>query len=122
MKRILVVDDQPNIRQLIGITLRAAGRQILEAESGEQAIALAHRARPDLIIMDLMMPGGMDGLAATEQLKADPGTRDCPVLILTAKAQREERERALGAGADDFLTKPFRLDILQQKVTALVGI
>lgn len=120
MKRILVVDDQPNIRQLIELTLRAADRQILEAESGEQALEIAHGAPPDLIILDLMMPGGMDGLAAVEKLRADPETHRCPVLILTAKAQKEERERALDAGADDYMTKPFSLTLLQQKVEALV--
>ena len=121
MQRILVVDDQPNIRQLVEITLRAADRQIFEAESGERAIEVAHAEPMDLIIMDLMMPGGMDGIAAVKQLKADPETRGCPVLILTAKDQQCERERAMAVGASDYLAKPFKLTMLQKKVEDLVA-
>lgn len=120
MKRILVVDDQPNVRQLVRISLRSADRQILEAESGEQAIAVAHAERPDLIIMDLMMPGGMDGFEALNVLKADPETRDCRVLILTARDQKPERERALEIGAD-YIPKPFRLNDLQERVDRILS-
>jgi CheY-like chemotaxis protein len=120
MKKILIVDDQPTIRRLVEISLRTEDRQILEAESGEQAIELAQAERPDLIIMDLMMPGGMDGFEAVEILKADPVTRDCPVLVLTAKDQKAERERAFEVGARDYLAKPFKLDVLVRKVEGLM--
>ena len=121
MKKILVVDDQPTIRRLVEISLRSDDRLILEAESGERALDVARAEKPDLIIMDLMMPGGMDGFQAVEILKADPGTRDCTVLVLTAKDQRAERQRAFAIGAGDYLAKPFKLDVLLKKVEALLG-
>lgn len=121
MKRILVVDDQPNIRRLVEISLRSEGRQILEAESGEKAVEMAHAERPDLIIMDLVMPGGMDGLKAVEILKSDPKTRGCPILMLTAKDQKLERKRALEVGVSDYLPKPFQINVLQQKVERILA-
>jgi CheY-like chemotaxis protein len=120
MKRILVVDDQANIRQLVEMTIGSADRQILAAETGEQAIDIAHQGRLDLIIMDLVMPGGMDGIKALELLKADPQTRDCPVLMLSAWDRQSERDRAFASGASGYLTKPFRLDTLQQSVTEIL--
>lgn len=121
MKKILVVDDQPTIRRLVEISLRSPERQILEAESGERAIEVALADKPDLIIMDLMMPGGMDGFEAVEILKANPDTRDCPVLVLTAKDQKAERLRAFELGAGDYLAKPFKLDSLVRKVENLLS-
>lgn len=121
MKRILVVDDQPNIRRLVQLTLDSEERQILEAESGEEAIELAHTEGPDLIILDLVMPGGMDGLEALEILQADPQTRQCPVLILTAWDEKGERRRALAAGARAYMVKPFDLHTLQQRVNQLLN-
>ena len=120
-KKILIVDDQPTIRRLIDISLQSADRLILEAGSGEQAIAIALKESPDLIIMDLMMPGGMDGFQAIEKLKQYPETSQCPVLVLTAKDQRTERQRSFAAGANDYLAKPFKLDMLLKKVDALLG-
>ncbi len=121
MKKILVVDDQPTIRRLVEISLRSADREILEAESGEKAIEVAHSQKPDLIIMDLMMPGGMDGFEAVQILKSNPETRDCPVLVLTAKDQKAERTRAFEIGAGDYLAKPFKLNVLMNKVEKLLN-
>lgn len=120
MKRILVVDDQPNIRLLVKIGLRGENREILEAESGERAIEIARMEKLDLIIMDLIMPGGMHGLDAVEILRSDPQTRNCPVLIITARDQKSERERAREIGVADYLPKPFRLDVLQKKVERML--
>jgi CheY-like chemotaxis protein len=120
MKKILIVDDQPTIRRLVEISLRTAEREILQAESGEEAIEVAREQHPDLIIMDLMMPGGMDGFEAVEILKSDPATRGCPVLILTAKDQKTERTRAFEMGAGDYLAKPFKLESLLRKVENLL--
>lgn len=120
MKRILVVDDQPNMRQLLEITLRAEDRQILLAEDGERAVEMARLERPDLIVMDLVMPG-MGGLAAVEILKSDEKTKNCPVLVLTAKNQKQERERAFRMGVSDYLLKPFRIDLLQQRVEEILA-
>ncbi|MFA5514722.1 MAG: response regulator [Desulfuromonadales bacterium] len=120
MKKILIVDDQPTIRRLVEISLQTVDRLILEAESGEDAIEVARAETPDLIIMDLMMPGGMDGFQAIERIKENPQTSDCPVLVLTAKDQRLERLRAFEVGANDYLAKPFKLDVLLKKVETLL--
>jgi len=122
VKKILIVDDQPSIRKLVEISLQSSDRCIFEAESGEKAIEVARDKKPDLIIMDLMMPGGMDGFQAVEILKQDPETRNCRVLILTAKDQKTERARAFEIGADDYLAKPFKLDNLIQKVENLLAL
>ena len=121
MKKILVVDDQPTIRRLVEISLRSEDRKILEAESGERAIEVAQSELPDLIIMDLMMPGGMDGFEAVEFLNSNPSTQNCPVLVLTAKDQKAERLRAFEIGAGDYLAKPFKLDVLVKKVESLLS-
>ncbi len=121
MKTIMVVDDQPNIRQLIEIALKKDGRIILSVESGEQAIELAQANLPDLVIMDIMMPGGMDGFQAIEILKSDPTTRLCPVLVLTAKSQETERERSFEMGAEGYLAKPFKLIDLVTQVEKLLA-
>lgn len=107
MKKILIVDDQMEVRKLVEVTLRIGDYQILQAQSGEEAIEIANKEKPDLIIMDVMMPGGMDGLAATRILKNDPETKDCPIIILTAKGQQVDKEKGFAAGADDYFTKPF---------------
>lgn len=121
MKSILVVDDQPTIRQLLEVSLSGPGREILLAESGEQALDIARLRTPDLIIMDIMMPGGMDGFEAVRQMRSDPSISDCPVLILTAKDQQSERGRALEMGVDGYLSKPFRLDELLGQVERLMA-
>jgi CheY-like chemotaxis protein len=120
MKKILVVDDQATIRRLVEISLRNAERQILQAESGEQALDLARLERPDLIIMDIMMPGGMDGFETVAALRELPETRECPVLILTAKDQKSEQGRAQEMGIEDYLAKPFKLERLVHKVEGLL--
>lgn len=120
MKKILVVDDQATIRRLVEISLRSAERLILQAESGEQAIDLARVEKPDLIIMDVMMPGGMDGFEAVTALREQPETSGCPVLILTAKDQKSERSRAEQMGVGGYLAKPFKLESLVAKVEDLL--
>ena len=87
MKKILIVDDDPGIRELVDTTLRSEEYQIFQAESGEKAIEIARAEKPDLIIMDIMMPGGMDGFEATHTIKADPETKDSIILILSGSGQ-----------------------------------
>lgn len=112
MKTIMIVDDQPHVRQLVEIALRRDGWRVVAVESGEAAIALARVQPPDLIIMDIMMPGGMDGFQAIDALKGHPVTAACPVLVLTAKSQESERQRSLELGAAGYLAKPFKLATL----------
>jgi two-component system response regulator MprA len=121
VKNILVVDDQPTIRQLLKVSLDGPDREILLAESGEQALDIARLRTPDLIIMDIMMPGGMDGFEAVRQMRSDPAIGACPVLILTAKDQQSERGRATEMGIDGYLSKPFRLDELLRQVEQLIS-
>ena len=121
VKNILIVDDQPTIRQLLKVSLDAPGREIFLAESGEQALDIVRLRTPDLIIMDIMMPGGMDGFEAVRQMRDDPTIGDCPVLILTAKDQQSERGRATEMGIDGYLSKPFRLDELLTQVERLMA-
>lgn len=121
MKKILIVDDQSEVRRLVEITLSVEDYQIIQAESGEKAIEMAREEKPDLIIMDVMMPGGIDGLEATRILKNDPETKECPIIILTSKGQESEREDGLAAGADEYFAKPFSPLELIQKVEEVLG-
>jgi CheY-like chemotaxis protein len=107
MKKILIVDDQIEIRDLVEVTFRVGDYQILKAKSGEEAIEMVQVERPDLILMDITMPGGIDGLEVTTVIRNDPRTRDCKIIILTAKGQESDRRKGLEAGADDYFTKPF---------------
>ena len=121
MKKILIVDDEFEIRRLVDITLGVEDYQILQAESGEEAIEIVKSEKPDLIIMDIMMPGGIDGLEATRILKNDPKTKECPIIMLTAKGQSDERKEGLAAGADDYFAKPFSPLALIKKVEEILG-
>jgi CheY-like chemotaxis protein len=107
MKKVVIVDDQVEVRDLVEVTLRSGNYQVFQAESGEEAIEIARAEKVDLIIMDIMMPGGMDGLEAVHALKNDPETKDCTIVMLTAKGQKADREKGLEAGADHYFIKPF---------------
>jgi len=91
----------------VEVTLRIEDYQIFQAKSGEEAIEIAKAEKPKLIIMDIMMPGGMDGLEATRILKNDPETKDCTIVMLSAKGQEADKKAGLEAGANDYFTKPF---------------
>ncbi len=116
MKTVLIVDDQPEVKKLLEVVLRQPGRQFLSASSGSEALALAREQRPDLILLDVMMPGGMDGYQATRILKADPATAGCTIIAMTARVQEQDRIDALAAGADDYVGKPFDMEDLKAKV------
>ncbi|BCR03330.1 hypothetical protein DESUT3_03990 [Desulfuromonas versatilis] len=116
MKKILVVDDQLTIRELVEATLRSEQCQVLHADSGERAIDLVRAEKPDLILLDIMLPEGLDGYAVARTLKQDAATRQVPIIALTAKVQQIDREQAFAAGVDDYLAKPFSLKELRAKV------
>ncbi|MCK5057618.1 MAG: response regulator [Candidatus Aminicenantes bacterium] len=122
MKKILIVDDQSEIRELVDITLRVSDYKILLAENGEEAIEIALQENPDLIIMDILMPGDIDGIEATRILKNNALTKDCPVIILTSKGQEKIKEKGFEAGADDYFVKPFSPLNLIQKVEEFLGV
>ena len=121
MKKILIVDDQVEVRELVEVTLRVEDYQIFQAKSGEEAIEIAKAEKPELIIMDIMMPGGMDGLEATRIIKNEPETKDCIIVMLTAKGQQADREVGLEAGASDYFAKPFSPLELIRKVEETLG-
>jgi two-component system, OmpR family, phosphate regulon response regulator PhoB len=119
MHRILIVEDEQDIADLIGFNLQRAGYEVIKAHDGIEGTEAALRERPDLIVLDLMLPG-RDGYAVFRELRRDPRTVDVPVIMLTARAQTEDRIQGLEAGADDYLTKPFSPKELMLRVQAIL--
>jgi two-component system cell cycle response regulator DivK len=105
-KRILVVEDQEDNRAILRDLLGAAGYLYLEAANGAEGIAAAERERPDLILMDIQLPG-VDGYEATRQIKANPALRSIPIIAVTSYALSGDEAKARAAGCDDYVTKPF---------------
>lgn len=116
---ILIVEDEEAIRDLIRINLTAAGFSCEEAEDGLQALAKAKAARPDLILLDWMLPG-LDGLGVLRKLKADPTLATVPVLMVTAKSEENDVVLGLEMGASDYVTKPFSNKVLIARIRALL--
>ncbi len=115
MKTILITEDKLEVRELIKVTLRSEEYTLLEAESGEQAVTMCREHKPDLVLMDLMMPGTIDGLEATRRIKKDPELQQTLVVILTARGQLEDVAAGEKAGADAYFIKPFSpLELIQQ--------
>jgi two-component system, OmpR family, response regulator len=115
--RLLVVDDEPNIRELLSASLRYAGFEVETAADGRQALAVADAFRPDLLVLDVMMPG-MDGFAVVRRLR-ETG-RHTPVLFLTARDAAEDKVSGLTLGGDDYVTKPFSLDEVVARIRAVL--
>jgi two-component system, cell cycle response regulator DivK len=105
-KRILVVEDQPDSRQIIRDMVAGTDYEITEAENGEEALAAIAKQRPDLILMDIQLPI-MDGYSATRLIKTDPALRSIPIIALTSYALAGEEKKVRSAGCDDYVTKPF---------------
>lgn len=120
MRKLLIADDEPGVRSLVRLTLESGRYQILEATDGEEALDLARRHRPELVLLDAMMPK-RSGFEVCRALKEDPGTRGITVLMLTARAQESDRQRGVAAGADGYFTKPFSPLALMQKVEEVLG-
>ena len=118
-KRILIIEDNATNQKLAEIILTKAGYAVLHAADAEQGIILARREQPDLIAMDIHLPG-MDGLAATHFLRGDLATREIPILALTALAMKGDEERILAAGCDAYLSKPIRHATLLEAVSRLL--
>ncbi len=118
--RILYVEDNEDNIYVIKNRLGRVGYTVLIATDGEQGVSMAAAERPDLILMDLRLPV-LDGWEATRRIKAQPETRDIPIIALTAHAMSGDREKALAAGCDDFDTKPVELPRLLEKVRALLA-
>ncbi len=115
--RLLVVDDEPNIRELLSASLRYAGFEVMTAADGPQALALADSFRPDLVVLDVMMPG-LDGFGVVRRLRQSG--RHTPVLFLTARDAAEDKVSGLTLGGDDYVTKPFSLDEVLARIRAVL--
>jgi two-component system phosphate regulon response regulator PhoB len=122
MKKILIVDDQPEVRELVDVTLRIGEYTIWQAANGDQALTVAHAKHPDLILLDVMMPNSsIDGFEVCRRLKSDPATQNIYVVMLTARGQDTDLEMGRQVGADDYFTKPFSPLQLMNKVEELLG-
>jgi two-component system, OmpR family, phosphate regulon response regulator PhoB len=107
MHRVLIVEDQTDIRKLIRMTLEFEDFEIHEASDGASGLGMARAIKPDILLLDVMMPGEMDGLQVCRHIKQDPTTRHMKVVLLTARGQARDREAGQQAGADEYLVKPF---------------
>lgn len=119
MARILIIEDNPANMKLALLLLHQAKHETLCAGDAETGLTLARAERPDLVLMDVQLPG-MDGLAATALLKADPATAAIPILALTAMAMKEDREKTRAAGCDAYIAKPLRYQELYAAIDALL--
>lgn len=119
MQRILVIEDEVDIADLIMFNLQRAGYEVLKAHDGISGTNMAMAQRPDLIVLDLMLPG-RDGYSVFREIRRDTRTTRIPVIMLTARAQTEDRIQGLEAGADDYLTKPFSPKELVLRVNAIL--
>jgi two-component system cell cycle response regulator DivK len=117
---ILIADDRPSSRELLRLVLERAGYAVVEAEDGQQALDKTRSEDPDLVLLDLQMPG-LDGYGVLAALRADPRFAGLPVLALTASAMRGDRERILEAGFTDYLAKPAGPELLRETVARLLG-
>ena len=119
-KRILIVDDEPNIVISLEFLLKREGHEVQVARDGEAGLAMIRETRPDLVVLDVMMPK-LDGFAVLEAVRADPATGDVRILMLTAKGREAEQKKGLSLGADAYLPKPFSTRELVAKVQELLA-
>jgi two-component system cell cycle response regulator DivK len=120
-KKILVVDDKEDSRVLVGKILRLRGYEVIGAGTGEDAVKMTQSELPDLILMDVRLPGGIDGLEATRRIKAMPQLAHIPILAMTASVRPENEQRALDAGCSGFIRKPIDMDELPKQVAEHIG-
>ena len=119
MSRVLVVEDEPAIAELIAINLRHAGYEVTVAATADQAQGAVDRVLPDLVVLDWMLPG-QSGLALAKRWRTDARTRELPLIMLTARAEEADKISGLDAGADDYLTKPFSTNELLARMRAVL--
>jgi DNA-binding response OmpR family regulator len=117
--RILVADDDVDIRELVEFKLSTLGHEVVAVADGAAAVDACQASRPDLAVLDVMMPG-VSGLDAIRTIRADPSLADLPVILLTARAQESDVEIGFDSGADDYITKPFSPRELASRVEALL--
>ena len=118
--RILVVDDEIYIVHILDFSLGMEGYEVVTALDGEQALEKARSEKPDLIVLDIMMPK-LDGYETCKRLKADPATKEVPVILLSAKGRNVDQKVGFEVGADDYITKPFSPRKLVERINAILG-
>ncbi|MEY4071125.1 MAG: hypothetical protein RL721_1739 [Candidatus Eisenbacteria bacterium] len=118
--RILVVDDEIYIVHILDFSLGMEGYEVVTALDGEQALEKAHTEKPDLIVLDIMMPK-LDGYETCKRLKADAATKDVPVILLSAKGRNIDQKVGFEVGADDYITKPFSPKKLVERINSILG-
>ena len=119
MSKVLIVEDEPAIAELISINLRHAGYEVTVAATADQAISEVDRVLPDLVVLDWMLPG-QPGVALAKRWRSQSRTRELPIIMLTARAQEGDKVAGLDAGADDYLTKPFSTNELLARIRAVL--
>ena len=119
MAKIVIAEDEPDIRTLITFTLQFAGHEVIPTANGAEAVEAVRREKPDIVLMDVRMPR-LTGYEACRQLKADESTQDIPVVFLSAKGQESEVQEGLEAGAIDYILKPFSPDQLTARVQEIL--
>ena len=117
---VLAADDDEDILELVAFRLERSGYTVLKARDGEEALQIAREARPDLAVLDVMMPK-LDGFEVTRAIRADGATKAMPIILLTARAQDADVQAGFDAGADDYLRKPFSPQELRARVQAILG-
>ena len=118
--KILIVDDEPNIQLSLQLLMKKAGYDVRTATDRAEALAESARAKPDLVLLDVMMPK-FDGFTVCQRIRATPEWRDMRIIMLTARGRDIEREKGLALGADDYITKPFSTNDAIDRVAALLG-
>jgi two-component system cell cycle response regulator DivK len=118
-KKILIVEDNPTNMRLIGMVLKSKGYKLLGANDGEEALAVAIKGRPDLIVMDIQLPK-MDGLEVTRRLRQTPEFKQTPIIALTASAMDGDREKIIAAGCDEYISKPVNTRQFPQLVAEML--
>jgi len=117
---ILVIEDEPASRKLATLVLASGGHQVVDASSAEEAVKTVHHAQPEIILLDLALPG-MDGLALARQLKNDSNTRHIPIVAVTSYPERFSRDEAFRAGCDAYIVKPIDTRALSGQIDAIAG-
>jgi DNA-binding response OmpR family regulator len=119
LSHIMIVDDEPDVARTVELTLKRLGHQPMVANDGTEALKMMHRQPPDMVILDVMMPG-MDGLEVCRRLRQDPVLHQIPILFLTARSRLDDKIEGFRAGADDYMTKPYNLQELNMRVEAIL--
>jgi DNA-binding response OmpR family regulator len=120
MAKIVIAEDEPDIRELIAFTLRFAGHEVITGSNGEEGYQLAKKELPDLVMLDVRMPK-LTGYEACKRIKAEPDLANVPVIFLSAKGQENEIEQGIAAGAEEYLLKPFAPDQLVDRVKTVLA-